>query len=970
MTNSPRRLRAGLLALSLSAALALPALPQLAHAASGVEIPYQQFTLPNGLRVIVHEDHKAPIVAVNLWYHVGSKDEKPGKTGFAHLYEHLMFQGSENHKGEYFDPFEKAGATDQNGTTNTDRTNFFENVPTSALDMALWMESDRMGHLLGGIDQKALDEQRGVVENEKRQGENQPYGRVRDALAAAMYPVAHPYHHTTIGSKADLDAASLDDVKAWFKTWYGPNNTVLVLAGDIDLATAKAKVSKYFGDIPASPTIAQPKPWIAAHDQSARATLLDRVAQVRIYKVWNVPGAGSDDADRLQLFAQVLGGSRSSRLDRRLVHQDKLADHVSASINSSEIGGQFYISADVKNGVDPAKVEAIINEELTRLLKDGPSAAELAQAQTVFKAGFIRGIERIGGFGGKADALAECAVFTGDPGCFRKSLKTWASATPAQVAAVGRKWVGKGDYTLVVEPTKDNAAAPPIKDDSTAGEAFATKDRPIPAIDPKFHVVKTDIDRSKGVPEVTRFPDLKFPTLQRATLSNGMKVVLAERHEIPVVQMSMEFAGGYAADQGHKLGTASFTMGMLDEGAGKYDALGLADREESLGADIAAGASLDGGSIALSALTDKLDDSMALYADVVRRPTFAPSEIERVRQTWLAGIAQEKTRPTSIALRLLPPLLYGLGHPYAIPFSGTGNEDSIKSLTRDDLLAFDAQWLRPDNATLIIVGDTSLKAITPLLEKHFGDWKAPVGTLPTLNIAQVAPQPKPRVLLVDQPGAVQATIMVGDLVDSTMSPKATDFSIANGVIGGEFSSRLNMNLREAKHWAYGAYSFTPSAKGQRPWIAYSPVQIDKTADSLAEMQREISSFASGKTPLTVAEVDKVKDSNVRSLPGSFETGDAVMGAIGGIVRYNRPDDYVQTTKARIEGVSVAAAQTAASEIKPGSLTWVVVGDLSKIEAPVRALNVGEVTVVDADGKPVTAKPMLPAPKPMATPAGR
>ncbi|MEO8743179.1 MAG: pitrilysin family protein [Lysobacteraceae bacterium] len=960
MTYPTRRLRTGLLALSLSAALSMPLFAAAATSTS-VDIPYKEFTLPNGLRVIVHEDHKAPIVAVNLWYHVGSKDEKPGKTGFAHLYEHLMFQGSENHKGEYFDPFEKAGATDQNGTTNSDRTNFFENVPTTALDMALWMESDRMGHLLGGIDQSALTEQRGVVENEKRQGENQPYGRVRDALAAAMYPVAHPYHHTTIGSKADLDAASLDDVKTWFKTWYGPNNTVLVLAGDIDLATAKAKVTRYFGDIPASPTNPQPKPWIAAHDQSSHATLLDRVAQARIYKVWNVPGFGSDDADRLQLFAQVLGGSRSSRLDRRLVHQDKLADHVSASLNPSELGGQFYIIADVKKGVDPAKVEAIINEELNKLLKDGPSATELAQAQTVFKAGFIRGIERIGGFGGKADALAECAVFTDDPGCFRKSLQTWASATPQQIAAVGRKWLGKGDYTLVVEPTKDGAAAPPMKDDSTAGEAFATKDRPIPAIDPKFHVVKSNVDRSKGVPAVTSFPELKFPTLQRATLSNGMKVVLAERHEIPVVQMSMEFAGGYAADQGHKLGTASFTMGMLDEGAGKYSALALADREESLGADIGAGASLDGGNIALSALKDKLDDSIALYSDVVRRPTFAPSEIERVRQTWLAGIAQEKTRPTSIALRLLPPLMYGAGHPYAIPFSGTGNEDSIKSLTRDDLLAFDAQWIRPDNATLIIVGDTTLKAITPLLEKHFGDWKAPVGALPTLAIAQVAQPAKQRVVLVDQPGGVQATIMVGDLVDSTMSPKATDFDIANGVIGGEFSSRLNMNLREAKHWAYGAYSFTPSAKGQRPWIAYSPVQIDKTADALSEMQREIADFASGKKPLTAAEVDKVKDSDVRALPGSYETGGAVMGAIGGIVRYNRPDDYVQNTKQRIEGVSIAAAQAASGEIKPATLTWVVVGDLSKIEAPIRALHIGEVSVVDADGKPAVVKPAVEKP---------
>ena len=946
MTKPIRRLRAGLSTLILGLAFAGAA------CAAAVDIPYQQFTLPNGLRVIVHEDHKAPIVAVNLWYHVGSKDEKPGKTGFAHLYEHLMFEGSEDHKGKFFDPFEKVGATNQNGTTNTDRTNFFENVPTTALDMALWMESDRMGHLLGGIDQATLDQQRGVVQNEKRQDENQPYGRVDDALVAAMYPVAHPYHHTTLGSMADLNGASLDDVKTWFKTWYGPNNAVLVLAGDIDLATAKAKVARYFGDIPATPTNPMPKPWIAQRDKSTRGTMSDRVAQARIYRVWNVPEFGNPDLSRLQLFAQVLGGSRSSRLDRRLVHQDKLADHVSASVSASELGSQFYITADVKKDVDPARVEAIIDQELTRLIKDGPSVAEVARARTVFKAGFIRGIERIGGFGGKADALAECAVFTGDPGCFRKSLAILESATPAQLKAVGGKWLSKGDFTLVVVP---GAVPPTVADTSTANEPYATRDRKIPAIDPKFRVTKSDVDRSKGVPEVTRFPDLKFPSLQRAKLSNGMQIVLAERHEIPVVQMSMDFAGGYAADQGHTLGTASFSMGMLDQGAGNYDALALGDREESLGANIGAGASLDSDHIGLSALKENLDASLALYADVVLRPTFAPKEIERVRQTWLAGIRQEKTQPTYIALRLLPPLMYGPGHPYAIPFTGSGTEASIKSLTREDLLAFDHQWLRPDNATLIVVGDTTLKEIVPLLEKHFGAWKAPAEPLPPLTIASVAQPAKPRVILVDQPGAIQATILVGDLVPSTMDPKAVDFDIANGVLGGEFSSRLNMNLREGKHWAYGAYSFVPSAKGQRPWIAFAPVQIDKTAESLLEMQREIGDFASGKAPATDAEIAKIKETNVRGMPGSYETAGAVLGAIAGIVRYQRPDDYVQQHKLRIENMSAAAVHAASGEIVPGGLTWVVVGDLSRIEAPIRALHIGEVSVVDTDGKPVVAK---------------
>lgn len=399
-------------------------------------------------------------------------------------------------------------------------------------------------------------------------------------------------------------------------------------------------------------------------------------------------------------------------------------------------------------------------------------------------------------------------------------------------------------------------------------------------------------------------------------------------------------------------------MGMLDEGAGKYDALALGDREEALGANISAGADLDGDNVSLSALKENLDPSMALYADVVLRPTFDPKEIDRVRKSWLAGIAQEKTQPTAIALRLLPPLMYGAGHPYAIPLSGTGTEESIQSLTREDLLAFDHQWLRPDNATVIVVGDTTLKEITPLLEKHFGDWKSPAEPLPMVSITPAALPAKPRVFLVDQPGAIQATILVGQVVRSSVNLDFWDFELANGILGGQFSARLNMNLREAKHWAYGAYSFNVGAVGQQPWIAFAPVQIDKTAESLVEMQREISEYVGDKAPATEEELAKIKATDVRSLPGGYETGSAVLGQIRGMITFHRPDDYVQNKKRIIEGVTLDAVHAASHDIVPGSLTWVVIGDLSKIEAPVRALNIGEVSVVDADGKPVThaAKP--------------
>jgi len=945
--TSRLRPRTALLAVALTTALGgLAPAPLFAKpaAVAKVDIPFEQFTLPNGLRVVVHTDRKAPIVAVNVWYHVGSKDEPVGRTGFAHLFEHLMFQRSENHDGEYFEPFKQVGATGQNGTTNTDRTNYFENVPTTALDMALWMESDRMGHLLGAIDQAALDEQRGVVQNEKRQGENQPYGQVWTQLNRALYPKGHPYHHSVIGSMNDLNAASLDDVKNWFRTWYGPNNAVLVLAGDIDLATAKEKVAKYFGSIPAGPTMAQPQVDVAVRPADTRETMTDKVPQVRIYRAWNVAEVGTADVDQLQLLGQVLGGAKSSRLAKRLEHEEKLVDNISAGAYASQLGSNFMVMATVKQGVDPAKVEAIIDEEIDRLVAEGPSAEELSRAKTAFRASFIRGIERIGGFGGKADALAECTVYTGDPGCFRDSLKNIDGATVAQLRTVGGKWLGKGSHTLIVEPGDRVVLEEEASQSPTPFE--------LPAADAKYSTLPAQVDRSAGVPQTKTFPELKFPALQRATLKNGTRVILAERHEIPVVQFSYQFPGGFSADQDRKPGTANFAMGLMSEGAGKLGSLAFSDAADALGADLGASAGLDFSTVDLSALKENLAPSLGLYATLLRQPRFDQSEIDRVKGSWIAGIKQEKANPTASAMRVLPPLLYGKGHPYAIPFTGSGDEAAIASLTRDDLVDFHRDWLRPEEGTLIVVGDTTLKEIVPLLNRQLGDWKAE-GPAPKVKAAvDVALPSTARVFLIDQPGAVQANLFAGQVVPSSVDPGSIRFDIANGVLGGDFTSRLNMNLREEKHWSYGARSSASSTVGQRPWMAMAPVQIDKTGPALAEMRKEIVEFANGSKPATAAEVQRIRNIQTLSLPGAYETASSVLGTIGSMVQFQRPDDYVFQRKAEIESLTPAQVQQAAAAIKPDALTWVVVGDLKQTEAAVRALKLGEVSVIDADGNPV------------------
>ncbi|HVH69891.1 MAG TPA: pitrilysin family protein, partial [Candidatus Dormibacteraeota bacterium] len=462
------------LALAASSAFAQNPPP----AGTDIDIPFQKFVLDNGLTLIVHEDHKAPIVAVNLWYHVGSKNEKPGKTGFAHLFEHLMFGGSDHSSGRYIDAMEKIGATDLNGTTNTDRTNYFEDVPTNALDFTLWMESDRMAYLT--LDQKTLDLQRGVVQNEKRQGENQPYGVTRELIAHNTYPAGHPYSWTTIGDMADLNAASMDDVREWFKTYYGPSNVVLCLAGDIDAKTAKEKAEKYFGNIPSGPPVAHQEVWIAKMTGTHRQKVQDRVSQARIYKIWNVPPAAAPDADYLDLVSDILSTGKTSRFYKRLVYDDQIATNANAFVDLREIGGQFYIQATARPGQSLDQIEKELDEELARFLRDGPSAEELQRVKTEYAANFVRGIERIGGFGGKSDQLARNQVFHGDPAHYKIALKRVQEATAEDLRAAANRWLGDGVYILSVFPFPDYKTAAKGADRSKAPDTGTPPDLKLP----------------------------------------------------------------------------------------------------------------------------------------------------------------------------------------------------------------------------------------------------------------------------------------------------------------------------------------------------------------------------------------------------------------------------------------------------------------------------------------------------------
>jgi zinc protease len=883
------------------------------------DIAFEEFYLDNGLRVIVHEDRKAPIVAVTIWYHVGSKNEVPGKTGFAHLFEHLMFNGSENHNDEYFRPLQEVGATSMNGTTDFDRTNYFQTVPSSALDLALWLESDRMGHLLGAIDQDKLDEQRGVVQNEKRQGDNAPYGKVFEQIITNLFPPGHPYSWEVIGSMEDLNAASLDDVKTWFETYYGPNNATLVLAGDIDAATARQKVEHFFGDIPPGPPLTKRQRWIPDQVPASRIVMQDRVPEARIYKVWLGPEWVSDDSTYLQLADAVLTAGKTSRLYQRLVYEDQVATDAGAFALSNEIAGAYIVYATASSDQDLATVERALDEELARFLAEGPTRTELERVKTEIRGSFIRGVEQVGGFRGKSNILAENAVFGGRPDFYKHSLALLNRATPQQVLATARTWLRGDALVLEVHPFPRAATS------STGGADRTTL--PIPQT----------------------FPEAPFPALSRATLGNGMRLIVAERHAVPVVQFSLQLNAGYAADQSAAPGVASMAMEMLDEGTASMDALEISDALAGLGANLTSGANLDFSVVSLSALKENLDASLAIYADVILNPAFSATELDRLKRLQLANIQQEKNEPTSMALRVLPRLLYGDGHAYSLPMTGSGTEEAVSALDRDDLAAYHSAWFKPNNATLIVVGDTTLAEIQPKLEALFARWRP--GDVPAKTLPEVPLPDQPRVYLIDRPGSEQSMIIAGHLIPPKNEADDIAVDAMNDILGGAFTSRINMNLREDKAWSYGVDTAIVGTQAQRPFLAIAPVQADQTGPAMQEIKREIDEFR-GARGATAAEVATSKKRSTLTLPGRWETARAVARDIAELVRFDLPDDYWDGYAGLVTKLDVAEVNDAARRmLEPNRLAWVVVGDLSVIEAEVRALGFGEVRIIDVDGNP-------------------
>lgn len=919
-----------LLAVVLGLLLLMPGVA-FAQAKSGGNLPavkYEQFTLPNGLNVIMHVDKSTPIVAVDLWYHVGSKNEVRGRTGFAHLFEHMMFQGSKNYNDDYFRPLQEAGAN-INGSTNADRTNYFEILPSNFLELALFMEADRMGGLLDAMTMEKLNNQRDVVKNERRQSyENQPYGTAGEKIAAIMYPPDHPYHWTTIGSLDDLTAASMDDVKAFFRQYYVPNNASLVIAGDFDTKKARAWVEKYFGPIPRGAAIVRPNPPAPKIAAEIRKTFEDDIPLPRLYMTWHtVPRFAGDDI-ALSMLGSVLSSGRNSRLQSNLVYDKKLAQDVGAFQQSREIAGAFQVTSTASPGKSLDEIEKEVLAEIERIKKDPPTAEEMERALNQVESQAVYSLQTVFG---RADQMNNYFTMRGRPDYFQQNLDEFRKVTAADVQRVAQTYLT--DKKLVMSFVRRQGAAQSVAQNSAnTPTSTAAKQKQEP-------------DASK-LPKPGPDPKLVLPKIEKSKLSNGLEVWLVHQNELPIVSMNLVVKTGGTADP--KAGVATMTANLLDDGTKTRSVTEISRQLQSIGAQLGTGSDWDSSNVSLLTLTRNLDKALEIFSDVVVNPTFPEAEFNVQRRRSAVAFLQRKNNANAIANIAYSSLLYGKDHPYGRSLAG--DEESLKALTRDDLQKFYDSYYRPNNSVLIVAGEADAKVLMPKLEKAFGGWKA--GSVAATAVPAAPQFGHPGIYIVDKPGAAQSVVTIGQIGVDRSNPDYFSLVVMNSILGGQFSSRVNMNLREDKGYTYGARSGWSFRRGAGPFSASADVQTAVTSESVQEFMKELNGIR-GAIPVTQKELEYNKQSIIRRYPGAFETVGQISNQLSNLVVFGLPDTYFNDYIAKVNAVTVADINRVANKyLDPSKMAILIVGDRKVIEPKLKGLNGYTIAYLDVDGKRV------------------
>ena len=899
------------------------------------ELEFEKYKLSNSLEVILLEDHRLPLVAVNLWYHVGPANERPGLTGFAHLFEHMMFEGSK-YAGEkaHFRYLESAGASDLNGTTDFDRTNYFETLPSNQLELALWLESDRMGFLLDKLNDEKLENQRDVVRNERRQSiESAPYGLVQEEVFHQLFPSDHPYYASVIGSHADIEAARVEDVREFFRLYYAPNNASLAVVGDIDPAKTKALVEKYFGPIPPGPAVPKIEVKTPPIVSERRVVVGDQVELPRVYLAWITDPIFTQGDAECDLVAKILGRGKSSRLFKKLVYERRIAQDASAQQYSLALGSIFTIEATAKPGIQPEELEKAIDEEIEALRKEGPTESELEGARNTIESAIIRGLETLGGFGGVADRLSQYNHFLGDPGYLAKDLERYYKASTASLqAAAGSKLPRQARVVIYGVPGTKVVVDVPKAEHVPPSTPLQPSDTP-------------DQDWRSSTPGPGPAFTLKLPMPTVFSLSNGLRVFLVEQHGLPIVSANLIVLCGSERNPAQLPGLASFTAEMLDEGTAKRSALRIASDADQLGAALSTGSSADLSFITTRTLKRNVDAAFELVSDVSLHPEFPEHEIARVRHDRITQILQQKDNPHVLASKVFCNCIYGAKHPYG--YTEVGTEESNNATTREDLARFWKTGYVPGNAALVVAGDLTEKELRGLAEKHLGQWRGPSSQF---RLPDVQEETGRRVVIVDKPGSPQTALRIGHVGIERSNPDYVPIDVMNTELGGLFTSRINLNLRERHGFTYGASSAFVFRRGPGPFMVATGVRTDVTAAALEEIFNEIERMRT--TFPTPEELTMAKDSIARSLPGLFETTPQAASSIGQLFAYNLAQDYYRWLPGQIDSVTAEdVRRVAETYLKPSRMVVVAVGDRAKIESELARLQLGPIEVRDSAGNP-------------------
>jgi zinc protease len=925
--------------LSVFAFTGVAAYAQAAHKLP--EIKYQKFVLPNGLTVLTHEDHRLPLVSVDLWYHVGPLNEKPGRTGFAHLFEHMMFEGSE-HVGAkaHIKDVEAAGATDVNGTTDFDRTNYFETMPSNQLELALWLESDRMGFLMEGLDREKLINQKDVVRNERRQGEGRPYDVADEEVYHQLFPKGHPYYGDVIGSHADVESTRIADVRDFHQQFYIPNNASIAIAGDFDAVKLKALLEKYFGPIPRGPEV-QPVAVVTPPITSQRrATITDTVRLPRMTVAWLTPPAFTPDAYSTHSALYALGMAKASRLDQTLVYKLQTAQSVTCRVQELKLTGVAECSITAKPGVKLEDLEATFWDELAKLQKDGPTDEEVEADKSTALTRKISGLQRLGGFGGVADTLDEYNQYTGDPGFLSKDVKMTEDVTVASTKAAAIKYLTKDSAVVVF-------CVPGKKVLDDVPRSPADTDADVKLVNPYTPEFEASQDWRKTQPQPGPAPALHLPVPTEFKLANGLKVLLVEDRALPVVTAEVVSRAGSVNNPQDKSGLATLTAEIMGDGTTSRSLTQLAEDQESIGTGIGTAAGMDNSTVSMSLLTYHLDKGMELLSDVVEHPAFRAEDFDRRRKQRLVRIAQETDNVQSMASRVGPKLLFG-DQPYGIASSGT--TDSVNSFTATDISGFYSGHYVPGDSALILAGDLTRAEAEKLAKQYFGSWTGTAA--PAVSIPAAPAAPSTHVVIVDKPGAPQTMLIAFGFGVPASSPDADALDVLNYTLGGSFGSRINMNLREEHGYTYGAQSLYREYRESGEFLAATLVRTDVTGPAAKEMMKEIRNFP--QKPSSPEELTAAKESSIRSLPGDFETTGAIAGAISSIFVYDYPLDHYAALPEKFEAITQAdIARVAKQYLHPDQLIIIAAGDRSKIETPLKDAGVGPVEVRDINGKLAT-----------------